>query len=230
MANYNRQEIEQMPVEQVIVQHRIDLRTRHNTTPTRKSRQVVVTFLILAICTLTLFKAYAHAPYSVEPQPEQSALVEDDTFDIESMYGALDKDGKYRAMQEQLDQMLQKTEQYQEEESQKRSVALWISILIGLIPLIGIGIQIIRGRTWRTNPTGTVKALVVGLAGACALFGINYFVLIMKIIYGSRFSIIFVVATMIFLIIAAIYILIKKPIVDKTDSEPSSDSEEEHPE
>ena len=53
----------------------------------------------------------------------------------EEMYGDYDKDGKYRAMQEQVDQINQNIEKAEKEKSDKQTMALWASILIGLIPL-----------------------------------------------------------------------------------------------
>lgn len=128
----------------------------------------------------------------------------------EDMYGEYDKDGKYRDMQEQVDQMIQKQEEAEQEKSSKQSIALCFSILVGLIPLGYISRQVISGRTWESNPGGTLRALFVGLAGSALLFALNYGVLWLKIEYGSQFNTVFVVAILLFLIGGSIYVLRKR--------------------
>ena len=49
----------------------------------------------------------------------------------EEMYGSLDKDGKYRQMQEQVDQMIQKSEEAARDKAAKQQVALWVALAIG---------------------------------------------------------------------------------------------------
>ena len=127
----------------------------------------------------------------------------------EDMYGDYDKDGKYRAMQEQVDQINQNIEKAEKEESDKQTMALWASILIGLIPLGYIGKQVISERTWKNNLSGTVQALAIGLAGSAILFGFNYGIFLLKIEYGSKFNNILAVALVLFLVIGSIYVLRK---------------------
>ncbi len=128
----------------------------------------------------------------------------------EDMYGQYDKDGKYRDMQEQVDQMNQKMAEAEQVQAEKQSMALWFSILIGLIPLGYIGKQVISGRTWQNNPSGTVRALAIGLAGGILLFALNYGIFLLKIKYGSQFNSVLAAALVLFLIFGSIYVLKKK--------------------
>ena len=128
----------------------------------------------------------------------------------EEMYGAYDKEGKYRDMQEQVDKINQQIAETEKEKSDKQTMAMWAAILIGLIPLGVIGKQIISKRTWENNPAGTAKALAIGLSGAAALFAFNYGIFWLKIEYGSQFNTAVVVALVLFLVIGSIYVLRKK--------------------
>ncbi|MBQ4367536.1 MAG: hypothetical protein II786_05590 [Muribaculaceae bacterium] len=128
----------------------------------------------------------------------------------EEMYGSYDKDGKYRAMQEQVDQINQQSAKNQKEKSDKQSMVMWIAIVIGLIPLGFIGKQVIQEKTWKSNPKRTIQAIAMGLAGGALLFAIDYGIFMLKIEYGTRFNTILVVAFVLFLIIGSIYVLKKK--------------------
>ncbi|MBO4813573.1 MAG: hypothetical protein J5523_01295 [Muribaculaceae bacterium] len=128
----------------------------------------------------------------------------------EEMYGSYDKDGKYRAVQEQVDQINQQSADAQKEKSDKQSTVMWIAIIIGLIPLVYIGKQIIQEKTWKSNPKRTVQAIAMGLAGGALLFAIDYGIFMLKIEYGTRFNTLLVVAFVLFLIIGSIYVLKKK--------------------
>ena len=128
----------------------------------------------------------------------------------EQMYDSLDKDGKYRQMQEQLDQVIEKSEQAEKEKATKQQIALWAALAIGFIPLYAIGKQVLSKRTWEENPSGTCQALGIALAGAVALFGLNYGIFLLKIEYGSSFNSVMAVALVLLLTIAAIYVVRKK--------------------
>jgi len=128
----------------------------------------------------------------------------------EEMYGSLDKDGKYRQMQEQVDQMIQKSEEAARDKAAKQQVALWVALAIGFIPLCAIGKQVFSKRTWDENPSATRQALAIGLAGAAVLFGLNYGIFLLKIEYGSRFNAALAVALVLLLTISAIYVVRKK--------------------
>ena len=92
----------------------------------------------------------------------------------------------------------------------RRTLALGGAILIGLIPLGYIGREIIRKKSWRDNPGGTVRALGVGLAGGVVLFGLNYGVLYLKIKYGDGFNTTLAFLMVAALIAGAIYLMKKK--------------------
>ena len=128
----------------------------------------------------------------------------------EEMYGAYDKEGKYRDMQEQVDKINQQTVEAEKEKSDKQMMAMWAAILIGLIPLGVIGKQIIRKQTWKNNRVGTAQALAIGIVGSIALFAFNYGIFWLKIEYGSKFNTAVVVALVLFLVIGSIYVLKKK--------------------
>ena len=127
----------------------------------------------------------------------------------EDMYGQYDKDGKYRAMQEQMDKINQQAEAAEKERAEKQTMALWAALLTGLIPLGYIGSQVIREQTWKSNPRGTAQALAVGLAGGAVLFGLNYGVFLLKIEYGSKFNTAVAMGLVLFMIIGSIYVLKK---------------------
>lgn len=132
------------------------------------------------------------------------------TQNPEDMYGEYDKDGKYRAMQEQVDKMNQQIAKAEEEKSEKQTMALWFALAAGLIPLLYLGKMIVQKKTWQDNPSGTVQALAIGLVGGIALFALNYGVFWLKIEYGSKFNSALAVALVLLLITGAIYILKKK--------------------
>ena len=105
----------------------------------------------------------------------------------EDMYSIYDKDGKYREMQEQMDQVFQKREQAEQERETKKNLVLGLAVLMGLVPLAYIGYSIVKERTWETNPQGTKQALGIALMGGLLLFVVNYAALYLKIIYESEF-------------------------------------------
>ena len=81
----------------------------------------------------------------------------------------------------------------------QNTLALSLAVLIGLIPLCYIGRNILKGKTWKENPYGTLKALGVGLAGSVLLFGLNYGIYLLKVKRGDAFN-----TTLAFLIVAAL--------------------------
>ena len=105
----------------------------------------------------------------------------------EDMYSIYDKDGKYRDMQEQMDQVFQKREQAERERETKKNLVLGLAVLMGLFPLAYIGRRIIKEQTWETNPRGTMQALGIALLGGLLLFVVNYAALYLKIIYENEF-------------------------------------------
>ena len=128
----------------------------------------------------------------------------------EDMYSIYDKDGKYRAMEEQVDRINQQIEEAEREKNEKIQFILGISTLIGLIPAVAIGRKIIKNRSWKTNPSGMWQALGIALAGGLALFAINFTFLYLRFIYHKEFDHVFSIAIGAILIGGAIFFLKKK--------------------
>ena len=128
----------------------------------------------------------------------------------EDMYNMYDRDGKYRALQEKVDQMNQKIENAEQERSEKKTLILIVSLLIAIVPLAIIGKQVICGRTWKTNPLGTAQALLIACAGGLVLFAFNYGIFYLKILHYEIFKYLFSLAIVIALIIGASIMLRKK--------------------
>lgn len=126
------------------------------------------------------------------------------------MYGMYDKDGKYRAMKEQVEQVNQRLEAAEKEESNKKMLILGVSLIIGLIPIGYIGTQVIREQTWKTNTSGTVLALSVAFIGGLALFAFNYGFLYLKVLHYEIFKYVFSLVIVIALIVGASVLLRKK--------------------
>lgn len=111
-----------------------------------------------------------------------------------------------RAVLERFEEAERRSQEAEAAAKARRTLALGGAILIGLIPLG----YIVRKKSWRDNPGGTVRALGVGLAGGVVLFGLNYGIFLLKIKMGDAFHI-----TLAFLIVAAlvagaIYLMKKK--------------------
>ena len=101
-----------------------------------------------------------------------------------------------------LDRFEEAERQSQEAEAaakSRRTLALSVAILIGLIPLVHICRDIIRKKSWRDNLGGTVRALLTGIAGGVVLFGLNYGIFILKVRMGDAFN-----TTLAFLIVGAL--------------------------
>lgn len=128
----------------------------------------------------------------------------------EDMYNMYDRDGKYRALQEKVDQMNRKIENAEQERSEKKTLILIVSLLIAIVPLAIIGKQVICGRTWKTNPPGTAQALLIACAGGLVLFAFNYGIFYLKILHYEIFKYLFSLAIVIALIIGASIMLRKK--------------------
>ena len=70
----------------------------------------------------------------------------------------------------------------------RKTMALAIAVLIGLIPPFAVGRRMIREKTWKENSGGTARALGVALAGGGVLFALNYGVILLKIKMGDSFN------------------------------------------
>ena len=109
----------------------------------------------------------------------------------EEMYAQYDKDGQYQAMQEQMDEVTQKSEAAEQEKSDEKTFVLVISLLLGLIPIAVVGKKIYKDRSWETNPQGMWRALGIAVAGGAVLFALNYGVFYLKLIHNEVFMIVF---------------------------------------
>lgn len=109
----------------------------------------------------------------------------------EEMYSSFDRDGKYQAMQEQMDEVTQKSEAAEKERSDKTTFVIVISLVLGLIPIAVVGKKIYKDRTWETNPQGMWRALGIAVAGGAVLFALNYGVFYLKLIHNEVFMIVF---------------------------------------
>ncbi len=106
----------------------------------------------------------------------------------EEMYGSYDKDGKYRAMQEQMDRINRQVEEAERVKHENMMLALGISTLVGLVPVVVIGRKIIKGRSWETNPSGMWQALGIAFAGGVVLFAFNFLFFYLRFMYNKEFS------------------------------------------
>ena len=70
----------------------------------------------------------------------------------------------------------------------RKTMALAIAVLIGLIPPFAVGRRIIRGKTWKEKPGGIARALGAAFAGGGVLFALNYGVILLKIKMGDAFN------------------------------------------
>lgn len=107
----------------------------------------------------------------------------------EEMYSSFDRDGKYQAMQEQMDEVTQKSEAAEKERSDKTTFVIVISLVLGLIPIAVVGKKIYKDRTWETNPSGMWKALAIAILGGIVLFAFNYGFFYLKLIHNETFRI-----------------------------------------
>ena len=115
-----------------------------------------------------------------------------------------------RAVLERFEQAEREVQAAEAAARARKTLMLAVAVLIGLIPVVVTGRRVLREKTWKDNPGGTVRALGVALAGGVVLFGLNYGVLYLKLKYGDGFN-----TTLAFLIVAGlvagtIYLLNKK--------------------
>jgi len=104
-----------------------------------------------------------------------------------------------RAIMERFEEAERRSQEAEATAKARRTLALCGAILIGLIPLGYIGRDIIRKKSWKNNPDGTLRALGTGLAGGVVLFGFNYGIFLLKIKMGDAFN-----TALAFLIVAAL--------------------------
>ncbi len=115
-----------------------------------------------------------------------------------------------RAVMERFEQAEREAQEAEALARAQKMFILAVAVLIGLIPVAVTGRTILKEKTWKDNPSGTTRALVISLAGGAVLFGLNYGVLYLKFRYGDAFN-----TTLAFLLVAgilggAIWLLKKK--------------------
>ena len=123
--------------------------------------------------------------------------------------------GKYitpetRAILERSAQLEQEIQAARTADKARKTMALAIAVLIGLIPPFAVGRRIIREKTWKENPRGTARALGAALAGGFVLFALNYGVFLLKIKMGDAFNTALAFLIVGALIAGSIYLLRKK--------------------
>ena len=151
-----------------------------------------LTLIVLSICTLLFAVQFVSAQ---------------DPGSLEEMYGATEE---YYALQAQMDQILESEQRSGEERQRGRTLVLIVSIVAALVPLGYLTPKIIREKTWKTNPGGTVRAIFVGLAGGVVLFAFNFGIFTLKEKYGQGFNIVLAYLLVAALIVGVIYLLRKK--------------------
>ena len=115
-----------------------------------------------------------------------------------------------RAILERSAQLEQEIQAARAADKAKKTMALAVALVIGLIPLFVVCRRMIRGKTWKENPGGTARALGVALAGGGVLFGLNYGVFLLKIKMGDAFNTALAFLIVGALIAGSIFLLRKK--------------------
>ena len=115
-----------------------------------------------------------------------------------------------RAIMERFEEAERRSQEAEVAAHAQKMLILGVAILIGLIPVVENGRRILKEKTWKDNPGGTVRALGVALAGGVVLFGLNYGVLYLKLKYGDGFNTTLALLIVAGLVAGSIYLLNKK--------------------
>ena len=115
-----------------------------------------------------------------------------------------------RAIMERFEQAEREAQEAEALARARRMLILAMSVLIGLIPVTVNGRKILKEKTWKDNPSGTVSALLISVAGGVVLFGLNYGVLYLKFRYGDAFNTMMAFLLVAGLIAGGVYLLKKK--------------------
>lgn len=115
-----------------------------------------------------------------------------------------------RAVLERFEEAERRSQEAEAAAKARRTLALVGAILIGLIPLGYIGREIIHKKSWKDNPSGTVRAVGTSLAGGAVLFGLNYGIFLLKMRMGDAFHIALAFLIVAALVAGAIYLMKKK--------------------
>lgn len=128
----------------------------------------------------------------------------------EEMYGMYDKDGKHRKQIEKFEQVRQRAAEAENEERAKQTRILVVSLIIGLIPVVVVGGNVVSKQSWKTSPRGATGALAIAVAGGAALFAFNYGWFYLKYLHEGVFKFILSFAFILLLIGIGIYVTRKK--------------------
>jgi len=127
---------------------------------------------------------------------------------VEDMY----KDYITPEQQEMLDKFEQLEQDIQAAEQRDAASKAWIllvSVAIGLIPVCATGYKAVKARTWKDNPSGTVRAMGVSLLGGAVIFALNYGILLLKYRMGDAFNTSLAFILVIAIIAVAIWLMTK---------------------
>jgi hypothetical protein len=148
-----------------------------------------------------IFGAFMNAPQPVY------ALAQDD--EIEKMYEQLITP-EVQAIRDRFDQMEQRDAEVRAANQLRMTIALVISIIVGLIPFFWILVKSFKTGSWKVNPGGTVWGLAIALAGGVVLFALNYGIFWLRFKYDDAFNAVLTYGLVLALIIGVIYLLNKK--------------------
>ena len=115
-----------------------------------------------------------------------------------------------QAILDRFEEAERQTQEAEEAARTKKTLALAAAVLIGLIPVGATVRNIVRKKSWKENPSGTLQALGVSVLGGAVLFALNYGVFLLKIRYGDAFNTAFVFLIVAVLIVGSIYLYRKK--------------------
>lgn len=115
-----------------------------------------------------------------------------------------------QAVMDRFDEAQEQIQAAEKASNKRKTFAMAVSLLAGLIPIGYLGRDIIRKRTWKDNPFGTLKAVGIGLVGGAVLFGLNYGVFLLKYKMGDAFNTVLAFLIVAAIIVGSIYLLNKK--------------------
>ena len=91
-------------------------------------------------------------------------------------------------MLDKFDQLEQDIQAAEQKDAKNKTWILLVSLAVGLIPVCVTGYRVLKQKTWKDNPSGTVRAMAVSLAGGAVIFAINYGILMLKYRLGDAFN------------------------------------------
>ena len=115
-----------------------------------------------------------------------------------------------QAVLDEADRIAEESREAEKSARNKKTLALVFSLAVGLIPVVHIGLKILKGKTWEANPSGTLASLGIALVGGAALFAINFGILMLKIKMGDAFNTTLAFLLVVAIIVGAVYLMKKK--------------------